>query len=396
MRLVGHRAHAAHHLVHLAPLLHKAIDLGGGHAGTLGDAGATLAVDDGRTQALLLGHRHDDGLVLVEDALIQVAAHLVERALAAGKHAQNALHTAHLLDGLHLVEHVVHGKALAQHALGSLELLGIGCLLGFLDNADDVAHAQDALGHAIGIERLQRIGLLAHAHELDGLAGHLAHRKRAAATGIAVELGDDHAVKVGALGEGRDNVDDILAGHGIDDHQHLIGLDGLLDVHGLLHHLLVDLQTTGGIDDDHIAQVVDGLLDGALGNIDRVLAVTAEDRHADLSTKRGQLVGSGGTVDVARGEQRRAALLLEQVCQLYSRRGLTGALQAHEHNDVGNAVAKDELALGGAEHLGELVEHDLDDVLRRRQRFHDLGGHAALLGLGDKLLDDLKVDVGLE
>ena len=142
--------------------------------------------------------------------------------------------------------------------------------------------------------------------------------------------------------------------------------------------------------------MVDGLLDGALGNIDRVLAVTAKDRHADLSAKRSQLVGSGGTVDVARGEQRRAALLLEQVCQLYSRRGLTGALQAHEHNDVGNAVAKDELALGGAEHLGELVEHDLDDVLRRRQRFHDLGGHAALLGLGDKLLDDLKVDVGLE
>ena len=142
--------------------------------------------------------------------------------------------------------------------------------------------------------------------------------------------------------------------------------------------------------------MVDGLLDGALGNVDRVRAVTAEDRHADLAAKRGQLVGSGGAVDVARGEQRRAALLLEQVGQLYGRRGLTGALQAHEHDDVGDAVAKDELALGGAEHLGELVEHDLDDVLRRRQRLHDLGGHAALLGLGDKLLDDLEVDVGLE
>ena len=113
--------------------------------------------------------------------------------------------------------------------------------------------------------------------------------------------------------------------------------------------------------------MVDGLLDGALGDIDRVLTVTAEDRNADLATERGQLVGSCGTVDVARGEQRRAALLLEQVSQLHGRRGLTGALQAHEHDDIGNAVAKDELALGRAEHLGELVEHDLDDVLRRRQ-----------------------------
>jgi len=142
--------------------------------------------------------------------------------------------------------------------------------------------------------------------------------------------------------------------------------------------------------------VVDGLLDGTLGNVDWVRAVTAESRHADLAAKRGQLVGSGGTVDVARSEQRRAALFLEQVSQLYGRRGLTGALQTHEHDDIGDAVTKDELALGGAKHLGELVEHDLDDVLRRRQRLHDLGGHAALLGLGDELLDDLEVDVGLE
>ena len=92
--------------------------------------------------------------------------------------------------------------------------------------------------------------------------------------------------------------------------------------------------------------MVDGLLDGTLGNVDRVRAVTAEDWHADLATERGQLVGSSGTVDVARGEQRRAALLLEQVGQLYGRRGLTGALQAHEHDDIGNAIAKDELALG--------------------------------------------------
>ena len=142
--------------------------------------------------------------------------------------------------------------------------------------------------------------------------------------------------------------------------------------------------------------MVDGLLDGARGNVDRMHTVTAEDRHANLAAKRCQLVGSGRAVDVARGEQRRAALLLEQVGQLYGRRGLTGALQTHKHDDVGDTVAKDEFALGGAEHLGELVEHDLDDVLRRRQRLHDLCGHAALLGLGDELLDDLKVDVGLE
>ena len=39
--------------------------------------------------------------------------------------------------------------------------------------------------------------------------------------------------------------------------------------------------------------MVDSLLDGALGDIDRVRAVTAENRNADLSTECGQLVGSG-------------------------------------------------------------------------------------------------------
>lgn len=273
---------------------------------------------------------------------------------------------------------------------------GIGGLLGLLDDADNVAHAQDSLGHAIGIERLKRIGFLAHAHKLDGLAGHLTHRKRATATASPSSL----EIITPSKSVRSANVETTLTiswpGHGVDDHQHLVGLDGLLDVDGLLHHLLVDLKTSGGIDDDHVTQVVDGLLDGALGDVDRVLAVTAEDRHADLATERGKLVGSSGTVDVARGEQRRAALLLEQVGKLYGSRGLTGALQAHEHDDIRNAVTKNELALGGAEHLGELVEHDLDDVLRRRQRLHDLGGHAALLSLSNELLDDLKVNVGLE
>ena len=75
-------------------------------------------------------------------------------------------------------------------------------LLGLLDDAHDVAHAEDALGHAVGVEDLERVGLLAHRDELDRLAGDLADGKRAAAAGVAVELGHDHAVEVDALGEG--------------------------------------------------------------------------------------------------------------------------------------------------------------------------------------------------
>ncbi len=235
-----------------------------------------------------------------------------------------------------------------RSGLGGGDLLGRGGLLGLLDDADDVAHAEDALGHALGVEHLERIGLLAHRDKLDGLAGHLAHRERAAAAGVAVELGDDHAVEVGAFGEGGDHVDDVLTGHGVDDHEDLVGLDRLLDVDGLLHHLPVDLQTARGVDDDHVAHGVDGLTDGRPGDVDRMGAVAAEHGHADLAAQRGELVGGRRAVHVARGEQRALALLLEHVGELDGSGGLTGALQAHEHDDIGDAAGEHKLALGPA------------------------------------------------
>ena len=49
-------------------------------------------------------------------------------------------------------------------------------------------------------------------------------RKRAAATGVAVHLRHDDAVEIDPLGEGRSHVHHVLAGHGVDDHEDLVGL----------------------------------------------------------------------------------------------------------------------------------------------------------------------------
>ena len=43
---------------------------------------------------------------------------------------------------------------------------------------DDVAHAEDSPGHALGMELLKRIKLLTHADELDRRAGDGPHGKR--------------------------------------------------------------------------------------------------------------------------------------------------------------------------------------------------------------------------
>ena len=53
--------------------------------------------------------------------------------------------------------------------------------------------------------------------------------------------------------EGLRGVDRVLSGHGIDDHEDLVRLDSGLDRLGLVHHLLVDMQTSGRVDDHDVA-----------------------------------------------------------------------------------------------------------------------------------------------
>ena len=74
-------------------------------------------------------------------------------------------------------------------------------VFGLLDERHDVAHAEDAANDAVGMERLEGVGLFADADELDGLAGDVANRERRATAGVAVHLGEDDAGEREALVE---------------------------------------------------------------------------------------------------------------------------------------------------------------------------------------------------
>ena len=88
-------------------------------------------------------------------------------------------------------------RAAASSASSSLE-----GLLGLLDERDHVAHAEDAAGQAVGVERLEVVELLAGGGEGDRLADDLLDRQRRTTAGVAVELGQDHAVERERLVEG--------------------------------------------------------------------------------------------------------------------------------------------------------------------------------------------------
>ena len=80
------------------------------------------------------------------------------------------------------------------------------------------------LGHAVGVERLELVELLAGTGEEDRLADDLLHRQRGAAARVAVDLGEDHAVEADGLVELGGDVHRFLAGHRVDDEQRVVGL----------------------------------------------------------------------------------------------------------------------------------------------------------------------------
>ncbi len=78
---------------------------------------------------------------------------------------------------------------------------------------------------------------------------------------------------------------------------------------GLLHHLGVDAEAAGGVDDHDVVQGPPGLLDAAAGDRDRVADAVArlgrEDLDAGALADDLELVDRVGALEV-RGDQQRA------------------------------------------------------------------------------------------
>jgi hypothetical protein len=73
------------------------------------------------------------------------------------------------------------------------------------------------------MERFQILQLFARGGVLDGLAGHGPNRQRRAAAGIAVQLGQQHAVEPIRPLKASATLTAVLAGHGVHHQQDLLG-----------------------------------------------------------------------------------------------------------------------------------------------------------------------------
>src|SRR5215204_5902669 len=190
----GHLAlpHLLHHLLHLLPSREQLVHLLDVGAAACGDPLPPRPVDQVRHPALLRRHREHDRLHPRELALVHVEP--LQLVPEARNHPEDALERAHLPQHPVTRQEVVEAELAGAHACLHRGLVLLRrSLLGPLDQGQDVAHPEDPRGHAVGVEVLELVELLADRGELHRLSGHGLHGKRGAAARVAVELGEHDA-----------------------------------------------------------------------------------------------------------------------------------------------------------------------------------------------------------
>src|SRR5690242_3523496 len=190
-----------HHAAHVGILLEDLIHFLDSSAAAPRDALAALAVDEIVVGALGGGHRIDDGfrgfeLLFVDGSIFW---NFGERANLR-QHAHQLLDRAHLANLLKLIAEVRKGEIVfAELALHLAGFFLVDVFLGLFDQAEDIAHTQDARDDTVGKKRLEGIVFFAHADKFHRRARNFADRKRRSAARIAIHFGEDHAGNTEAL-----------------------------------------------------------------------------------------------------------------------------------------------------------------------------------------------------
>ena len=213
--------------------------------------------------------------------------------------------------------------------------------LHLLDERNDIAHAEDAPGHALGIEGLQGVELFADTHEDDGFTRDLPNRQRRTTPRIAIGLGQHDTGQIERPAEGLGGIQCVLTGHGIDDEQPLVRADGPIDGADFVHQFGIHVQTTRRIDDQHVEHAKSSRLEGPLRDRHRVARrIGRMERRTDLLGQPLQLQDCRRPTHVGADEQHALLAAVDQPArELAGCRGLTGTLQAGQQHHEGRLGA---------------------------------------------------------
>ena len=235
------------------------------------------------------------------------------------------------------------------------------------------------------MEHINSFHLFTRTYELNGLSDNVTDTEGSTATGITIELCEHHAIEIEAIVEFLGCIDSILTCHRVNHKECFIRVDSLLECGDLVHHILIDSQTAGSIDDDHIIAFAFCLIDSMLCNLHGILAAfLGVDRHLHLLAQRLQLADSGRTIHVARDEHHALPLLGFQVVgQLGAEGGLTRTLQTGNKHHRGLPLDIDVHSRRTHE-FGKLLVHNLHHQLAGLNALDDVATH----GLGLHLVGE--------
>ena len=205
-------------------------------------------------------------------------------------------------------------------------------------------------------------------------------------------------VKIHAVAEILGEVDGVLSGQGVGDEERLVGMGDLLDLGRLGHQLFVDMGAAGGVEQQHVIAAELRGFERAGGNGDGTVAGDdGKRRHARLLAEHAELLLRRWTPRVERGHQHFLLVAsLEALGELGGRRGLARALQADQHHHHRWRRREIDPLRIRAECAHELVMHDLDDHLARRDGAHHVLADGPLLHPVGKGAHHVERDVGLE
>ena len=212
---------------------------------------------------------------------------------------------------------------------------------------------------------------------------------------VAVELGEDHAAQLERVVERLGGGDRVLTDHGVDDQERVVRLRRGRDGLDLVHHLGVDGETAGRVDDADVSAETPRLFHPGPRAADGVGRLR-EDTHAGLLAEHAQLLDGGGALQVGADQERVAPLLLPPQGELGRGGRLARALQAGHEHDGRRPRRIGELERLAAQDVDQLLVHGPDDLLARGQALRQRLGADPQPDAVDETAGDGELDVRIE
>ena len=272
--------------------------------------------------------------------------------------------------------------------------------LRLFNKREDVAEVENSTRHSVGVEGLECVEAFPSRGENDGPIRQSANRECCATTSITVEFGQHNPREVDAVLEGLGGDDRVLADHRVENEQDLVGVGCVADRASLAHEVLVDTESSRGVDDDRVVKLLLRVLHAVLGDRNGISLTVARLGGENLNTRLfrddRQLRDGVGALEVTRDENGGVPLRLEVLGEFPRKRRLTRALKSSQHDDGRRGLGKCQLCLSTTEYLDEFLVDNLNNLLCRIERFIDIVRQRTIANLPRERFDDIERHVGLE